>query len=35
VRRLPAGLAAWLRDCPLTQDVVISNMEYVLTPART
>jgi SAM-dependent methyltransferase len=30
VRRLPRRLAAWLRDTPLTQDVVISNMEYVL-----
>jgi SAM-dependent methyltransferase len=30
VRRLPAGMARWLRDSPLTQDVLISNMEYVL-----
>ena len=31
VRRLPAGVARWLRDSPLTQDALISNMEYVLT----
>jgi SAM-dependent methyltransferase len=30
VRRLPAALATWVRDNPLTQDVFISNMEYVL-----
>ena len=30
VRRLPAGVAQWLRDSPLTQDVLISNIEYVL-----
>ena len=30
VRRLPAGVARWLRDSPLTQDALISNMEYVL-----
>ena len=30
VRRLPARVARWLRDSPLTQDVLISNMEYVL-----
>ncbi len=30
VRRLPAGLARWVRDSPLTQDVLISNIEYVL-----
>jgi ubiquinone/menaquinone biosynthesis C-methylase UbiE len=29
-RRLPAPVARWLRDSPLTQDVVIGNMEYVL-----
>ena len=33
VRRLPAGLGRWLRDSPLTQDALISNMEYVLTRA--
>ena len=33
VRRLPAPLARWLRDSPLTQDALISNMEYVLTRA--
>ena len=30
VRRLPAPWPTWLRDSPLTQDVLISNMEYVL-----
>jgi SAM-dependent methyltransferase len=30
VRRLPAALATWLRDTRPTQDVLISNMEYVL-----
>jgi ubiquinone/menaquinone biosynthesis C-methylase UbiE len=29
-RRAPGRLAAWLRDSPLTQDIVIGNMEYVL-----
>ena len=31
-RRLPAPIAGFLRDSPLTQDVVIGNMEYVLRP---
>jgi SAM-dependent methyltransferase len=31
VRRMPAPVARWLRDSPLTQDALISNMEYVLT----
>jgi SAM-dependent methyltransferase len=30
VRRMPAAIARWLRDSRLTQDVLISNMEYVL-----
>jgi SAM-dependent methyltransferase len=30
VRRLPAGLAGWVRRSRLMQDVFISNMEYVL-----
>jgi SAM-dependent methyltransferase len=30
VRRMPAPIARWLRDSPLTQDVLVSNMEYVL-----
>ena len=30
VRRMPAPLARWLRDSTLTQDALISNMEYVL-----
>jgi SAM-dependent methyltransferase len=33
VRRLPAPLARWLRDSPVTQDALISNMEYVLAKA--
>ena len=33
VRRLPGPLGRWLRDSPLTQDALISNIEYVLTPA--
>jgi len=34
VRRLPARVARWLRDSVLTQDVLISNMEYVLAKAE-
>ena len=34
VRKMPVPVARWLRDSPLTQDALISNMEYVLT-ART
>ena len=30
VRRLPGPLARWVRDSPLTQDALISNIEYVL-----
>ena len=30
VRRLPRPLARWLSGSPLTRDVLISNMEYVL-----
>ena len=30
VRRLPAPIARWLRDTGATQDVLISNIEYVL-----
>jgi SAM-dependent methyltransferase len=33
VRRMPAAIARWLRDSPLTQDALISNMEYVLVKA--
>lgn len=33
LRRMPRPLARWLRDNPLTQDVLISNMEYVLAKA--
>lgn len=29
-RRLPAPISRWLRDSPLTQDIVIGNIEYVL-----
>jgi ubiquinone/menaquinone biosynthesis C-methylase UbiE len=35
VRRLPERLARWLRDTRTTQDVLISNMEYVLARATT
>ncbi|MEO7192893.1 MAG: class I SAM-dependent methyltransferase [Vicinamibacterales bacterium] len=30
VRRLPTPLGNWLRNSPLTQDALISNIEYVL-----
>jgi SAM-dependent methyltransferase len=33
VRRLPAPIARWVRDSALTQDALISNMEYVLAGA--
>jgi len=33
VRRLPAPLGRWLRESPLTQDALISNIEYVLAAA--
>ncbi len=33
VRRMPGRVARWLRDSPLTQDALISNMEYVLEAA--
>jgi hypothetical protein len=32
-RRLPRRLARWLCDSPATQDVLISNIEYVLAAA--
>ena len=32
VRRLPAALGRWLGSSPLTQNALISNMEYVLAP---
>ncbi|HXW07234.1 MAG TPA: class I SAM-dependent methyltransferase [Vicinamibacterales bacterium] len=35
VRRLPAPVARWIRDNPLTQDVLVSNMEYVLASATS
>ena len=34
VRRLPRAAGAWLRDSPLTQDIVIGNLEFVMTAAR-
>jgi SAM-dependent methyltransferase len=34
VRKMPAPVARWLRDSPLTQDALISNMEYVLAGNR-
>jgi SAM-dependent methyltransferase len=33
VRRFPAAIGRWLRDSPLTQDALISNIEYVLAAA--
>lgn len=33
VRRLPGAIGRWLKDSPLTQDALISNMEYVLSAA--
>ena len=33
VRRMPAPLGRWLKNSPLTQDALISNMEYVLAKA--
>jgi 2-polyprenyl-3-methyl-5-hydroxy-6-metoxy-1,4-benzoquinol methylase len=32
VRKLPSALSRWLCDSRLTQDVVLSNVEYVLAP---
>lgn len=34
VRRMPGAIARWLRTSPLTQDALISNMEYVLAAAH-
>jgi SAM-dependent methyltransferase len=34
VRRMPRALGQWLKDTPLTQDALISNMEYVLARAE-
>lgn len=33
-RQLPAPLSRWLRDSPLTQDIVIGNIEYVVKVPR-
>ena len=33
VRRMPGPIARWLRDSPLTQDALISSMEYILAGA--
>lgn len=33
LRRMPAPLGRWLKNSPLTQDALISNMEYVLAKA--
>jgi len=35
VKRMPAAIARWLRDSALTQDALISNMEYVLARKQT
>jgi SAM-dependent methyltransferase len=34
VRRLPEAIARKLRESPLTQDLILSNIEYVLAPDR-
>ena len=34
VRKMPGPIGRWLKDSPLTQDALISNMEYVLTRAE-
>jgi hypothetical protein len=34
VKRFPAPIERWLRDSAWTQDALISNIEYVLTPAK-
>jgi len=33
VRKLPGAIGRWLGSSPLTQDALISNIEYVLAPA--
>ena len=33
VRRMPGPIATWLRESPLTQDALISSMEYILAGA--
>ena len=33
VKRMPAALGKWLGSSPLTQNALISNMEYVLRPS--
>jgi SAM-dependent methyltransferase len=32
-RKVPASVGKWLRESALTQDIFMSNMEYVLAPA--
>jgi SAM-dependent methyltransferase len=34
VRRLPVPVGRWIRDSPLVQDALISNIEYILAPAH-
>ena len=34
VRRMPGPIARWLQQSPVTQDALISNMEYVLARAE-
>ncbi len=33
VRKMPRALGKWLGESPITQDALISNIEYVLAPA--
>jgi SAM-dependent methyltransferase len=35
VRKMPGPIGRWLKDSTLTQDALISNMEYVLTRAES
>jgi SAM-dependent methyltransferase len=35
VRRLPTPIARWVRNSRLLQDVFLSSMEYILTPAAS
>ena len=32
VRRMPAALGRWIRDSRLTEDLVLSNVEWILSP---
>jgi hypothetical protein len=34
LRRMPGPLGRWLKESPLTQDALISTIEYVLAKAE-